>query len=338
MKHLKRNAIILFVATVIVLYVVLKDDFPSILQALSTANLWWIVVAILCYFLYLLLKSVVLYQNVKQELPHYRFYDSLRHNVITQFFNGVTPFSTGGQPMEVYMLNKKGMKVSRATNLILQTFLYYQVALVLFGFLAVVVNLKLNLFASVSILNHFIFLGFLINTIVVIVTFVVAFFPKVDGFILRNLLTFLNKIHLIKDLPAAREKWQEHLSEFSSCANNIRQNKKMFVEGVVIHFISLACLYIIPIFLAFSMREYHSINVINTLIASAYTMVIGSFVPIPGASLGIEFGFMNLFGVFFKGSILPALLLIWRFITYYLGVILGGILFCFDKGAMEKCE
>ena len=36
--------------------------------------------------------------------------EAIKHNIIVQFFNGITPFSTGGQPMEVYMLKEHGIK------------------------------------------------------------------------------------------------------------------------------------------------------------------------------------------------------------------------------------
>ena len=42
------------------------------------------------------------YQEDKDE-EKYSLLEAFKHNIIVQFFNGVTPFSTGGQPMEIYM-------------------------------------------------------------------------------------------------------------------------------------------------------------------------------------------------------------------------------------------
>ena len=75
------------------------------------------------------------------------------------------------------------------------------------------------------------------------------------------------------------------------------------------------------------MGDYKSLTIIDTLVSSAYVYLIGAFVPVPGASGGIEYGFSQFFGNFVEGSILPAMLIVWRFITYYLGVIVGAILF-----------
>ena len=60
-------------------------------------------------------------------------------------------------------------------------------------------------------------------------------------------------------------------------------------------------------------------------------MLIGSFVPIPGATGGLEYGFMSFYGSFIKGSKLNAIMLVWRFITYYFGLILGSIVLNIKK-------
>ena len=72
--------------------------------------------------------------------------EAVRLNFIAQFFNGITPFATGGEPMAVYMLTEQGIPVSKATNYMVQSFIFYQVALVLCGFIAVTYNFIFHLF------------------------------------------------------------------------------------------------------------------------------------------------------------------------------------------------
>ena len=79
------------------------------------------------------------------------------------------------------------------------------------------------------------------------------------------------------------------------------------------------------------MGDFTSLNIADTLTASAYIYLVGAFVPIPGASGGIEYGFTRFFGNFIAKNKISAVLLIWRFITYYLAVALGGIIFSLEK-------
>ena len=64
---------------------------------------------------------------------------------------------------------------------------------------------------------------------------------------------------------------------------------------------------------------------------SAYVYIVGSFVPIPGASGGIEFSFTKFFGNFIGDDRIAAVLIVWRFITYYCGIIIGALLFNLEK-------
>lgn len=331
-KNLKKNAFLLLAVTLVILYFVLKDDFASIVDTLLKMNWCWLLVAVICYGIFLIFKSLAFQTTVKQEKKDITFTRSLIHNTIIQFFNGITPFSTGGQPMEIYMLKKQGIRYSKGTNIILQTFIFYQTALVLYGIIAVSLNACFHYFNKVPLLKNLILIGFLINTLVVVALFIIAFSKKLNQVLLRIMIKLLHKIRIVKNQEEALEKWNERLEKFHDCAIHLKQNKMLFVKGVIYQFISLTFFYIIPLFLAFSMHDYHSLDPIKAIVSSAYVLIIGSFVPIPGASGGIEYGFLAFFGNFLSGSILPSMLLMWRFITYYLGMIIGAILFSLDKG------
>ena len=64
---------------------------------------------------------------------------------------------------------------------------------------------------------------------------------------------------------------------------------------------------------------------ITTMVAAqVFVTMVSAFVPLPGASGGAEGSFYIFFGMFFKSAIIPAILL-WRIITYYANILVGGI-------------
>ena len=101
--------------------------------------------------------------------------------------------------------------------------------------------------------------------------------------------------------------------------------------GIILNIASLLCLYIVPLFILYSMRDFTSITALETVTSSAYVYIIGAFVPVPGASGGIEYGFTQIFGNFIYSNKLSATLLLWRFITYFVGMITGAIVFNTEK-------
>ena len=82
----------------------------------------------------------------------------------------------------------------------------------------------------------------------------------------------------------------------------------------------------------------YDINLGISIITTAYIMVSGSFIPLPGGTGGLEYSFVSFFGNFITGSKLTALMIIWRFITYYLGMIIGGVMLNIGKKEKENVK
>ena len=94
----------------------------------------------------------------------------------------------------------------------------------------------------------------------------------------------------------------------------------------MLYFIGLILLYLIPAAIVYGLGNYKAITPFESVIASAHVMLIGAFIPVPGATGGLEYAFTQFYGVFIIGAELTLVMLLWRFFTYYLGVIIGGIL------------
>ena len=232
----------------------------------------------------------------------------------TNFFHAVTPFSSGGQPYEIYSLKKSGLKITDATNVSVQSFITYQIALVLLGVIAVICNYKFNLFLENKMLSKLVTLGFIINLLVIVVLFLITFTKRISGFIL--------KFHIFKDKEKIKNNLNKYLKDFNDGAKKIFENKFRFIGLVLLQFISLVSLYLIPFVLFMGIDIY--INPLIVIMTSAYVMLIGSFVPIPGGTGGLEYGFIMFFSTFNSSKVVTAVMLLWRFITYYFGMILGA--------------
>ena len=329
-KDVKKNSIIILIISLIVLFFVLKDGFKEILSALMGMNYLYFIIAILLFLLSIYIRYYIFYLSANEK-KHFTSLEAFKHGLITQFFNGITPFSTGGQPMEIYMLTNHHISVSKATSIVIQNFIYYQTALVIFGLVAVVYNAIFHIFPSVKVLQNLVFLGFLINTLVAAGLFAITWSEKTTKKVANLSIKFLSKIKIINDQTKAENSIEDKLMEFHTNARELRHKKGLFVLGVLANFISLACLYAVPLFIVYALHDYTSLHLFDTITASAYVLLIGAFVPIPGASGGIEYGFIKFFGNFLPTITLNSALIVWRFISYYLGMILGALLLSTEK-------
>ena len=206
MKRNVINFLIIIIITAIVLYFSLKDNFLEIVSTIGNMNLFLFVLAIIVYMGYIFLKSVVMKYTVNNFKKDYTLKKSFRMGVETNFFHAITPFSTGGQPYEIYRLNKDGVSVIHSANISVQNFIIYQTALVLLGIFALIYNHNFNLFPDVTILKNLVALGFIINFLVIVILFSVSLFKKMNKVIINFFINILSKLRIIKEKKQLRKK------------------------------------------------------------------------------------------------------------------------------------
>lgn len=336
MKNIKRNSIIVLIITIGILYYILKDNYKEIISTVSTANPWWLLVAMLFFFLYYLFDQMSLFTMTKQYCKDIEFKYILYLGVITKFFNGVTPLASGGQPMQVYELHKKGVSVSNGTNIVIQNYIVFQIAFVFLGVVAFIINHALGLFQSVPLLRELTIVGFVINGLLLLILFMVSFSKNFNRSIVRFFINLIAKFNKKLNKEKQIEKWDKYCDDYYDNAKVLLNKKKEFISCIIYQTLSLLAYFAIPYYVAYAIGIGSSLNMINTLVAGEYIYIMGCYVPIPGATGGMELGFMGFFGNFISGPILSSLMVLWRFLTYYLPTIIGAIVFNIGPGKEVK--
>ena len=288
---------------------------------------------------YWLLRALALYIVVKKYKKDIKYSKMLYQILITQFFNDITPFATGGEPMQVYMLNKSGVKVAQATNIIVQEFIMYQAALVLVGLIALILNFAFDICNVNPVLFNLILIGFIINIGVGVISLFISFSKKFSTFLVNFCLKVGIKLRLIKNKEKTTEIWNEKVKEYNASGTMLKENKKLFFTCVFVNLLALIIFYLIPFFVFMSMGQ--NVGVMEVIVLSAFILLVGNFVPLPGGSGGIEGAFLEFFKTIIpfvdtREAILKSALIIWRVITYYFGIVIGGVALGFFKGDEKK--
>lgn len=331
------NITIFIFITALVLYFLLKDNFKEVINGLLHANVFWIIVAIFFIFGYWFFKSIIFYNFTRKFNKDYKFTKAFKLQLMTNFFNAVTPFSSGGQPFQIYSLKKQGIEITSATNIIVQNFIVYQIALVLFGIISIISNYFFHFFEDVGLLKQLVTMGFIINALITIGLFVIAFAKGFNKIVVNWIINLLSKIKIVKNKEKNLENWNTYINNFHNGAKILIANKWFFIKSILCAILALACQYLIPVILLYSTGDYTSFNGFQSIVACSYVMLIGSFVPIPGGTGGLEYGFMAFYGNFISGTTINVILILWRFVTYYLGLIIGAIAVNIKEGD-HKCE
>ena len=325
-KNYKLNIIILVIVSFAVIFFSLKDDFNGAINYFKNMNYLWILVAILFMLAHIFFQSLSQYRFLREVKPDYKFSSCFRLMCMAMFFNAITPFSSGGQPFEMYILNKEGIKVSDSLNALLQNFITYQIGLIFTGTVVIVINSIFKILPDTLLLKKIVLIGYFINLIVM---GLIIFFSRAKKFntkLFSKLIKFIFHFKFIKNREEKEEKFLKYLDDFYNSTAIMKNNKKNTILSFLFNLISLWILYLVPVFVFYAFGNY-DLSFFESFVASSFTYLIGSFVPIPGATGGLEYGFVDFFKVFISNTtMLSAGMLLWRLITYYFSMFLGGII------------
>ena len=275
--------------------------------------------------LYGILRTLSFYTVIKHIKKDFTFIKTVKNLLLTQFFNGVTPFSTGGQPAQIYFLKKEGIDYPTATSIVVQNFIIYQAVLIFYGLFALIMNYTFHFYPKVQILQWLVLLGFITNVTIILVMLILCNARKTNKFLIDKFVGFLTRLKIVKHRIRVVNKFHSKLDQFHNSIQQLQNNKKTFIKCILYNFVAFAVFYSIPVILLYSIGDFHSFTFFHSIVTCSYVMLVDAFIPVPGGTGGIEYAFMKFFGNFVTGSIISTVLLLWRFVTYYLGLIIGAI-------------
>jgi uncharacterized protein (TIRG00374 family) len=145
-----------------------------------------------------------------------------------------------------------------------------------------------------------------------------------------GIISLLKKVKIIKDKERALESFEKAIDDYHTAAAYLSKYKFRAFGWYLISTMNLAFLFVIPYFIyrAFGGTILGLFDII-TLQSFLYLAV--SFFPTPGSAGAAEGGFYLFFSTIFINVPVYIAMLVWRFLTYYLLLIVGSILVVFEE-------
>ena len=334
MKNTKIRSILLVVLTVGLFWYILKDNFNESIMLLLGANIWYLILMLLTYVFYFVIEAYLLYLLINKINSNYSYKKTLELNLMTKFFNGITPFSLGGQPLQVYELSKSKVRVTEALLVIVENFIVLQISMTIMSvvFLGVCLNAGL-------IPNRLLWILTIIGIFITLLSLFMAIFMCVKINYAKKLgkwfIKVLNKIHIIKNKDESYLMWTNKCDEYHTCFKILLKDKTFIIKCVLLNIIYMIIFCMLP-FLTFKALNINvDVNIFYSIVLACFVYLSASFIPIPGAAIGMEYAFINYFKMIVVDSLVMPGVLLWRLVSYYIPMILGGILFNI-KDSMKK--
>ncbi|MDH4129452.1 MAG: flippase-like domain-containing protein [Spirochaetota bacterium] len=331
-----RRGIFVFIAisliALFILFITSEMSFTTLKDSLKKFdNLICIPLAILFLLIHIVtdgLRLKLLASGMKDKLS---LKESIKAGLANEFLSAITPFQSGGQPLEIYVIHKAGISLGKSVVIS-----YFKTATNLFflfttGFFALLYYSSLT---TLTYLNLFYVYGGLFITYFSIISYLSVFKPNFAKKLSYNILRFLRKIKIIKR-NVFLSKVKFILREAKIFNHNIREyffnRKGIIILVILITFVVWSSKYLIAYFIALGLNI--NISIMEILFYQSAIHFVNYSIPTPGASGTSEFVAYSIFKFLsFTGfnstsglASLNIYVVLWRFFTYHFIVILSGI-------------
>ena len=221
------NFILIFVIFIgLFIYMVKVDGLDNIIQLLHSVDYKWVIAGLGCLLIYWICDILTLHIPIKRIYKTQPITNSIKVAMLGQLFNNITPFASGGQPIQAYELTKTGKRVSDSLSAMAIKFIVTQTALVVSTL--TVVLLEFDFFAR--LMQNFIWIaivGFIVNILAIIVVILAGIKKRVITVITTPIIKFLGKIKIIKNPEKTIEKLDKSIDNFGEQFKVIKNEKVM---------------------------------------------------------------------------------------------------------------
>ena len=236
--------------------------------------------------------------------------------------------------MQVNSMRKAGIPVGYGTMAVTIRFITNQTMTSLIALVLYILNhdfVHQQLAGAIWIVR----IGWLINFAAVPLVLLAAFKRNWVQKFAEMLINRLDKMHIVRNKEAAISKVTEVLDTYHTALLDLMHSPGQILLQFACSTMGLLALFGTTVFVYYAFglsgTPWYQILTISSLL-----FVSASYTPLPGASGAQEGGFLLYFRDIFKDGTIVLALLIWRFFTFYLYLIVGVFTIILEKIILRR--
>ncbi len=325
LKNLKRITkwlIPLISFIIIASVIVIKGELKNIVEAIVDIRPIFLLLGLMLIGAYWIFEAIILHRLLLHAKERLSFWKSLRITLAGQFFNGITPFASGGQPAQLYMLHRLKVPLGTGASVLTKKFIIYQVALVIYSFIVLIFETRFFL-GQIPNFVYLGILGFVVNFAVIGSLILIGYNYRFTKGIVIRITRFLKRHFNYKRINHSSLKFLRQMNLFHQ---QMEETQSGILTWIIIGFLSMLQLtffFSIPLVIGYGFHMTH-LSIFYMIGAAAFVSMVTAFIPLPGAAIGAEGSFYLVYQIFFPSKIVITALLLWRLFTYYLPLVVGG--------------
>jgi uncharacterized protein (TIRG00374 family) len=316
------NIAFLVIVFALTLYGVLRGhNISEVVFAMHHADIRYILLAIGCVFLFLSGQALIIWIMMRSLHQDQKMWKCLLYSFTGYFYCSITPFASGGPPMQIFYMRKEKVPIPVSSIVMLIVTFMFKAVLVVVGFGLLLfgrdlIGRCLGGVLPIFGIGLFLTIGF---------SFLLALFifrPNLAKKAMLKGLGWLERKRLMKHKEGRRERLSESMDKYRETALFFKSHLLLMVLVFCLTLLQRFCLFLATycVYRAFGLR---GISVWVIVILQAAISISADMLPLPGGMGVSEALFLSIFAaVFGAGLVFPGMVLS-RGITYYV-----QLLFC----------
>ena len=364
-KYLIYLGIILLITVIVVWYNLVQPTkgldgsdvlvYETIPDVFANINVWYFLLLVFSICFGFFISALIIWTFAKLYTKHYKMHQALANTLIGSFYSAITPGASGGQFAQVYVFKKQGMPVSNSASIFVMSFIVYQFCLIIFGLISLITSfgdiIKINVVPiTIGTLSFdipiwiFIAFGFLLNLLVIFALVFMSVSRKFQNFICNGLIGLLAKLRIVKNPDETRKSIRIQVENYRIEFRRLQSNLAFTALIFLIYCFSIINSNIQPFLCGLTLNAFdaETLSSAGAIFQKMYQSVVYSnfhqmatgLLPLPGSAGVSEIVFGSLFGptsgyfssaFYSTGGGINILLLLWRFMTFYIPFMITGV-------------
>ena len=231
-------------------------------------------------------------------------------------------------------MKKEGVNYLDGTTVLIKHFIILQCSIVILSIFSLVLNLIFRWAVPSGFLNIILIIGFAINYFLLFIVIFLSYNINVCEKVCEFFINLCFKLKIIKNKDDNLEKIKKSCEDYQKSYKDLVNNRGYFYRLVILESSAMAFAFAVPFFIFKAIGCSYN-NFLAIFALSVYKFLIGSFVPIPGGTGGMEYAYVHLYEFVIPSKFLSVSLILWRVIDYYAPMIIGGIFFNYEKAKRD---
>lgn len=298
-------------------------DITLIPMIMKLVNKKFIFIGFLIMVLYIILECTIINILIKTiQKTKVRFL-AVKIAMMGFYYNLVTPFASGSQPMQIYALNKYDINLSKSIAIVTNKTVLFQTVVTIYSVVIIFLNIEVlkNELPSMLVLMS---IGMVMNIVSLLGGMLIVLTPNTMKIIVKVIVNILYRLNIFKSLNKKIHTINKFIDEYSYSIKLFIKNKKALCLSIILTIIQLTVFFSIS-YCVYKAFNLNGLSLFEVLSLQVFLYMSVSPIPTPGNVGANEVAFLTIFANVFPGNIIGYSVFLYSIYVYYFLVVVCGL-------------